>query len=157
MRTELKEDKFKKAVLMVLEEQRMEEEDSHGRPARIDFDLVDDDVRQLHHAVRSEKGGESLMISIVTMRSDAHLREVLREYKAKYKGANFAKDALKKSGNLVVRYPLAFSPSPPLSLTLLSPSGRSPGAHPQRHHQQAGPRRHAAAPRARRALQALPW
>ncbi|KAK4246661.1 hypothetical protein C7999DRAFT_15216 [Corynascus novoguineensis] len=101
MRTELKEDKFKKAVLMVLDEQRMEEVDVYGRPLRIDYDLVDDDVRQLHHAVRSEKGGESLMISIVTQRSDAHLREVLREYKNKYKGANFAKDALKKSGNLV--------------------------------------------------------
>ncbi|AEO65199.1 uncharacterized protein THITE_2111972 [Thermothielavioides terrestris NRRL 8126] len=101
MRTELKEDKFKKAVLLVLEEQRMEEEDVHGRPLRIDYDLVDDDVRQLRHAVRSEKGGESLMISIVTQRSDAHLREVLREYKNKYKGANFAKDALRKSGNLV--------------------------------------------------------
>ncbi|KAK3905741.1 hypothetical protein C8A05DRAFT_41371 [Staphylotrichum tortipilum] len=101
MRTELKEDKFKKAVLMVLEENRMEEEDVHGRPLRIDYDLVDDDVRQLHHAVRSEKGGESLMISIVVQRSDSHLREVLREYKNKYKGANFAKDALKKSGNLV--------------------------------------------------------
>ncbi|KAK4236741.1 hypothetical protein C8A03DRAFT_35331 [Achaetomium macrosporum] len=101
MRTELKEDKFKKAVLMVLEEQRMEEEDGYGRPLRIDYDLVDDDVRQLHHAVRSEKGGESLMISIITTRSDSHLREVLREYKNKYKGANFAKDALRKSGNLV--------------------------------------------------------
>ncbi|KAK4124921.1 Annexin [Parathielavia appendiculata] len=101
MKMELKEDKFKKAVLMVLEEQRMEEFDAYGRPLRIDYDLVDDDVRQLHHAVRSEKGGESLMISIVTQRSDSHLREVLREYKNKYKGANFAKDALKKSGNLV--------------------------------------------------------
>ncbi|KAK4149400.1 hypothetical protein C8A00DRAFT_46984 [Chaetomidium leptoderma] len=101
MRTELKEDKFKKAVLMVLDEQRMEEEDAYGRPIRLDYALVDDDVRQLHHAVRSEKGGESLMITIVTQRSDSHLREVLREYKDKYKGANFAKDALKKSGNLV--------------------------------------------------------
>ncbi|KAG7291729.1 hypothetical protein NEMBOFW57_001749 [Staphylotrichum longicolle] len=101
MKTELKEDKFKKAVLLVLEETRMEEEDVYGRPLRIDYDLVDDDVRHLYHAVKSEKGGESLMISIVTQRSDAHLREVLREYKNKYKGANFAKDALKESGNLV--------------------------------------------------------
>lgn len=102
MRTELKEDKFKKAVLMVLDEQRMEEVDPYGRPLRIDYDLVDEDVRQLHHAVRSEKGGETLMMTIVTQRSDAHLREVLREYKEKYRGANFAKEALKKSGNLVV-------------------------------------------------------
>jgi hypothetical protein len=113
MKTELREDKFKKAVLLVLEEVRMEDVDAYGRPLRIDYDLVDDDVRQLHHAVRSEKGGESLMISIVTQRSDAHLREVLREYKNTYKGANFAKDALKKSGNLVVsRPPPLFFPSP---------------------------------------------
>ncbi|KAK3330912.1 hypothetical protein B0H66DRAFT_490780, partial [Apodospora peruviana] len=101
MRQELKEDKFKKAVLMVLEEQRMEEKDGYGRPLRIDHDLVMDDVSQLHSAVRSDRGGESLMIKIVTQRSDGHLREVLRVYKETYRGANFAKDALKKSGNLV--------------------------------------------------------
>ncbi|KAL2156971.1 hypothetical protein VTH06DRAFT_1122 [Thermothelomyces fergusii] len=101
MRAELREDKFKKAVLMVLDEQRMEETDPYGRPLRVDYDLVDEDVHQLHHAIRSEKGGETLMLTIVTQRSDAHLREVLREYKEKYRGANFAKDALKKSGNLV--------------------------------------------------------
>jgi hypothetical protein len=101
MKTELKEDKFKKAVLMVLDEQRMEETDAYGRPTRIDYDLVRDDVKHLHHAVRSEKGGESLMISIVVQRSDTHLKEVLRAYTDTYR-ANFAKDALKKSGNLVV-------------------------------------------------------
>ncbi|KAL2262143.1 hypothetical protein VTK26DRAFT_2343 [Humicola hyalothermophila] len=101
MRTELKEDKFKKAVLLVLEERRMEETDPDGRPLRIDYDLVEDDVRRLREVVLRERGGESLMISIVTQRSDSHLREVLRVYKAAYKGANFAKDALKKSGNLV--------------------------------------------------------
>ncbi|KAK3394283.1 hypothetical protein B0H63DRAFT_460531 [Podospora didyma] len=101
MKTELKEDKFKKAVLMVLDEQRMEETDGYGRPLRIDRDLVRDDVKQLNHAVRSEKGGETLMITIVTQRSDSHLREVLDAYKETYRGANFAKDALKKSGNLV--------------------------------------------------------
>jgi len=103
MRTELKEDKFKKAVLMVLDEQRMEEVDAYGRPLRIDYDLVYNDVKQLNHAVRSERGGETLMITIVTQRSDSHLREVLKMYKETFKGANFAKDALKKSGNLVVR------------------------------------------------------
>ncbi|KAH8882654.1 Annexin [Thozetella sp. PMI_491] len=100
MRTELKEDKFKKAVLLVLDEQRMDEYDAYGRPVRIDMDLVRDDVKQLHHAVKSEKGGESLMITIVVQRSDSHLREVLRKYTEHY-GSNLAKDALKKSGNLV--------------------------------------------------------
>ena len=154
MKTELREDKFKKAVLLVLEEERMEETDGYGRPARVDYDLVDEDVRQLHHAVRSEKGGESLMISIVTQRSDSHLREVLREYKAAYKGANFAKDALKKSGNLVVSSSTPFFSSHPRfpipDTDVNSPPGRSSSPHPQRRHQQAGPRRHAAAPRADR-------
>uniref|UniRef100_L2GCW8 Annexin anxc4 n=1 Tax=Colletotrichum fructicola (strain Nara gc5) TaxID=1213859 RepID=L2GCW8_COLFN len=77
MKTELKEDKFKKAVLM-----------------------VEDDVADLRKAVKSEKGGETLMISIVVQRSDSHLREVLKLYERTYQ-SNFARDALKKSGNLV--------------------------------------------------------
>ncbi|KAH8601632.1 hypothetical protein B0O99DRAFT_588823 [Bisporella sp. PMI_857] len=93
MRTELKEDKFKKAVLMVLEEKKMEDRG-------IDRDLVHDDVKDLYKAVRSERGGESTMIAIVVMRSEAHMREVLRVYEASYR-ANFAREMLKKSGNLV--------------------------------------------------------
>lgn len=100
MKTELKEDKFKKAVMMVLDEQRMEETDRHGRLLPIDRVLVEDDVKALSRAVRSEKGGESAMISIVVNRSDNHLREVLKLYSHDYK-SNFARDALKKSGNLV--------------------------------------------------------
>lgn len=100
MKTELKEDKFKKAVLMVLEERRMEEVDEYGRPLPIDRGLVDEDVYNLYKAVRSEKGGETLMISIVVMRSDTHLRHVLSQYEKSYK-SNFARDALKKSTNLV--------------------------------------------------------
>ena len=101
MKTELKEDKFKKAVMMVLSEERMEEEDGYGRPLPLDRRLVDQDVDDLRRAVKSEKGGESLMLSIVVLRSDSHLREVLREYSAQLK-SNFARDALKKSTNLVV-------------------------------------------------------
>ncbi|OLN96357.1 Annexin A7-like protein 2 [Colletotrichum chlorophyti] len=100
MKTELKEDKFKKAVLMVLEERRMEEFDPYGRRLAIDYHLVEDDVADLRKAVKSEKGGETLMISIVVQRSDSHLREVLKLYERSYK-SNFARDALKKSGNLV--------------------------------------------------------
>ncbi|KAI0125157.1 annexin ANXC4 [Xylariales sp. AK1849] len=100
MKTELKEDKFKKAVLMVLDERRMEEYDEYGRPMPIDRRLVEDDVQALHKAVKSEKGGESAMIQIVIMRSDSHLRDVLKLYEKSYR-TNFARDALKKSGNLV--------------------------------------------------------
>ena len=47
------------------------------------------------------------MIGIVVQRSDAHLREVLKLYEKRYR-SNFARDSLKKSGNLVVR--TSFSP-----------------------------------------------
>ncbi|KAH6646905.1 hypothetical protein BKA67DRAFT_524483 [Truncatella angustata] len=100
MKTELKEDKFKRAVLMVLDERRMEEYDEYGRPLSIDRRLVEDDVHDLRKSVKSEKGGESAMIQIVVMRSDSHLREVMKLYERTY-GSNFARDALKKSGNLV--------------------------------------------------------
>ncbi|KAI1755911.1 Annexin [Xylaria castorea] len=100
MKTELKEDKFKKAVLLVLEERRMEEYDGYGRPLPIDRRLVEDDVEALYSAVRAEKGGETAMIQIVLLRSDAHMREVLRLYEKVCK-SNFARDALRKSGNLV--------------------------------------------------------
>jgi hypothetical protein len=104
MKTELKEDKFKKAILLVLDEQRMEERSGE----RVDMRLVEDDVRDLHKAVRSEKGGETAMISIVVVRSDGHMREVLRLYESTYR-ANFAREMLKKSGNLVVcPSPLSF-------------------------------------------------
>lgn len=96
MKTELKEDKFKKAVLLVLDEKRMED---YG-PDRVDRRQVEDDVYELHKALRSEKGGESAMIQIIVLRSDSHLRECLREYEATYR-ANFAREMLKKSGNLV--------------------------------------------------------
>ncbi|RFU75975.1 annexin anxc4 [Trichoderma arundinaceum] len=100
MKTELKEDKFKKAVLLVLEERRMEEYDYEGRRLPLDYKLIDQDVDDLHKAVRSDKGGETLMISIVVQRSDGHLRAVLKEYEHQYR-SNFARDALKKSNNLV--------------------------------------------------------
>ncbi|CZR63859.1 uncharacterized protein PAC_13756 [Phialocephala subalpina] len=96
LRVEYKQDKFKKAVLLVLDERKMEERP--GYP--VDRILVEDDVHDLYKAVRSEKGGETAMINIVVVRSDAHLREVLRLYEVTYR-ANFAREMLKKSGNLV--------------------------------------------------------
>lgn len=112
MKTELKEDKFKKAVLLVLEEKKMEE-GRHG----VDRRLVEDDVHDLHDAVRSEKGGETKMIGIVVVRSDNHLREVLRGYESLYR-ANFAREMLKKSGNLVV---CSFFPPPPFPIPFPPP------------------------------------
>ncbi|KAH7175531.1 hypothetical protein EDB81DRAFT_770188 [Dactylonectria macrodidyma] len=100
MKTELKEDKFKKAILMVLDERRMEEYDGYGRQIPIDYDLVSHDATELRRAIKSEKGGETAMIGIVVQRSESHLRAVLQEYEHYYH-SNFARDALKKSGNLV--------------------------------------------------------
>lgn len=97
MKTELKQDKFKVAVLLVLDEKRM---DDYG-PDRVDRRLVEDDVHDLHRALRSEKGGETAIIQIVVLRSDSHLRECLRLYESTYR-SNFAREMLKKSGNLVV-------------------------------------------------------
>jgi hypothetical protein len=176
MRTELKEDKFKKAVLLVLEERRMEES------RRLDEELVREDIRSLEKAVSSERGGESRMIEIVCLRSDGHLREVLRGYERTYGGRNFTREMLRKSGNLVVcffflfsccrlhapasvifplylrvfdrvftsflLFPPSPSPQPSPTTPLTPPSGRTPSPHPQRRNQQAGPRRHPGAPRA---------
>lgn len=108
MRQELKDDKFKRAVLLVLEERRMEE--TPGRAP--DRAQVDQDVRDLHRAVRSERGGESAMVGIVVLRSDSHIREILRVYEATHR-ANFAREMLKKSGNLVVRSTPLFPCAPP--------------------------------------------
>lgn len=107
MRTELKEDKFKRAVLFVLDERRMEEIGRDGRPLPIDRKLVEQDAVTLHHSVLAERGGETAMIDVVVQRSDTHLREVLRFYNAQYQ-SNFARDCLKKSGNLVVCRSLYF-------------------------------------------------
>ncbi|KAF2240392.1 Annexin [Trematosphaeria pertusa] len=94
MDKELKADKFRKAVLMALEGERQEESDAWPAEYR------NRDVDTLYKALSAREGGESAMLSVVVRRSDAHLREVLRTYERKYQG-NFARDALRKSNNLV--------------------------------------------------------
>lgn len=96
MDKELKADKFRKAVLLALEGSRQEESDVWQVQHR------DRDVEDLYRAIRAREGGESAMLNVVVLRSDAHLREVLRTYERRYQ-SNFARDALKKSNNLVVR------------------------------------------------------
>lgn len=100
MKMELKEDKFKRAVLRVLEERRMEEP---SRQWPVDRYVVDRDVRELYKALKQERGGETVMIEICVMRSEAHMREVLRVYESTYR-TNFAREMLKKSTNLVVSH-----------------------------------------------------
>ncbi|KAF2131973.1 Annexin [Dothidotthia symphoricarpi CBS 119687] len=94
MDKELKADKFRKAVLMTLEGERQEETDVWPP------EYVHRDVDTLYKAIKAREGGESTILSIVLMRSDAHLREVLRTYERVYQGS-FARDALRKSNNLV--------------------------------------------------------
>lgn len=107
MRSELRADKFRTAVLLALEERRQDEREP------IEARLVRQDVSDLHRALVSREGGETAMIHIIVLRSDAHLREVLRAYESVY-GQNFARAMIAKSRNLVVCFlPILFSfPSP---------------------------------------------
>lgn len=95
MDKELKADKFRKAVLLALEGDRQEESDVW------ETEYVMRDVDTLYKALKMREGGESAMLSVVVLRSDAHLREVLRGYERRV-GGNFAREALRKSNNLVV-------------------------------------------------------
>ncbi|KAL5606686.1 uncharacterized protein BROUX77_003879 [Berkeleyomyces rouxiae] len=100
MKAELKENKFKKAIIMVLEEERMEDTDENGVPLPIAFDLIDKDVKSLRKSILSPSGGETSMLKVILRRTDTHLSIVLSEYEQSFK-SNFARDALKKCGNLV--------------------------------------------------------
>ncbi|MCJ1376083.1 hypothetical protein MMC20_007321 [Loxospora ochrophaea] len=94
MQTELKKDKFRNAVLLALEERKMDE------ISPLSLELVKRDVQDLHRALTSKEGGETAMINIVVVRSETHMREVLRVYEATYR-QNFARDMIQKSRNLV--------------------------------------------------------
>ena len=96
MQTELKKDKFRNAVLLALEEKRMEDMSTVSKT------LVRKDVDDLYKALVSKDGGETAMIEIIVVRSDAHIRDVLREFEVRYR-KNFAREMIQKSRNLVVR------------------------------------------------------
>ncbi len=103
MQTELKKDKFRNAVLLALEEKRMDEND------RLSIDLVRRDAQDLYKALTAKEGGETAMINIIVVRSDNHLREVLRVFEGTYH-KNFAREMIQKSRNLVVSLLLSLSP-----------------------------------------------
>ena len=98
MKAELKADKFRVAILLALEERRQEESNY------VYGDVVKDDVCRLHDALVARQGGETAMIQTVVLRSNTHMREVLRQYEKTYR-RNFAKEMLRKSTNLVVSSP----------------------------------------------------
>jgi hypothetical protein len=114
MRAELKADKFRTAVLLALEERRQDEREP------LDARLIRQDVGDLHRALVSREGGETAMINIIVLRSDAHLREMLREYEAVHR-VNFARAMIAKSRNLVVR--LRFHPRLAFHLSLTFTTG----------------------------------
>lgn len=95
MKAELKADKFRTAILLALEERRQEEREP------LDAGLVQRDLQDLRRALVSREGGETAMIFIIVLRSDAHLREVLRAYDHVYR-ENFTRAMIARSGNLVV-------------------------------------------------------
>lgn len=107
MQTELKKDKFRTAILLALEQRRMEECE------KISTDLVRRDVQDLYRALTSKEGGETAMINIIVVRSDNHLREVLRSFEATYR-KNFAREMIQKSRNLVVSRPPTHNSTLPL-------------------------------------------
>jgi hypothetical protein len=105
MKAELKADKFRTAILLALEEKRMPES------SPLSLDLVRRDISDLHRALTSKDGGETAMIDIIVLRSDNHLREIMRGYEHSYK-KNFAREMIAKSRNLVVRLHSPNSPTP---------------------------------------------
>ena len=95
MKSELKADKFRTAILLALEEVRQSDQEP------LSLEHVYRDVKDLHKALVSREGGETAMIEIIVVRSDSHLREVLFVYEQTYEH-NFAREMIKKSRNLVV-------------------------------------------------------
>lgn len=135
MKAELKADKFRTAILLALEERRGVE------GAGLDLRLVQADVKELYQALVATSGGETAMIQIIVLRSDAHLREVLRVFEAEYR-RNFARDMIERSRNLVVS---SLSRDFCVNLILTMP-GRDARAHPERRAEPADARRAVAAP-----------
>ena len=117
MQTELKKDKFRYAVLLALEENRMDE--THP----LSNEKIRRDVHDLYKALTAKEGGETAMIDIIVVRSDRHLQEVLRSFEATYK-KNFAREMIMKSKNLVVSIPMSLLLS---SIAFLTPPLPSQG------------------------------
>jgi hypothetical protein len=95
MKAELKADKFRVAILLALEERRM----SDSTPP--DIELIKRDVVDLYRILTSREGGETAMIQIIVVRSNTHLKEMMRVFEMTYK-RNFAREMISKSQNLVV-------------------------------------------------------
>ncbi|VUC32849.1 unnamed protein product [Clonostachys rosea] len=98
--SELAENKFKRALLLVLEERQMDESDSSGQTLPIDKEQAARDVEDIRSAIQSERGGEWRLIEIVLRGSAMYLRELLEVYQKQY-SSHLTRDILKKCENLV--------------------------------------------------------
>jgi hypothetical protein len=68
-----------------------------------DLLLLEEDVLELHHAIRANQTDDLAMIHIVALRGDSHLREVMRLYENTYR-PDFARELLKKTDDLIVSH-----------------------------------------------------
>jgi hypothetical protein len=101
MKAELKADKFRVAILLALEERRMSDS------APLNMELIKRDVVDLYRSLTSREGGETAMIQIIVVRSNTHLKEMMRLFETTYK-RNFAREMINKSQNLVVSCPIPY-------------------------------------------------
>jgi hypothetical protein len=101
MEVELKANKFRIAVLLVLEETRQDEHEP------VETDMVQNHVKMLREALMFQSGGKTMMISIIIRQNDSHLREILHAYEKIYK-RNFAREMITKFNNLLVRLYISF-------------------------------------------------
>lgn len=101
---ELPRDKFRKALLLQLSADRMDE---HVRP---EMEAVKVDVARLGNILESGRsGGETELVEIIVSRSERWLKDVAAVYRATY-NRGLDRAVMKHSKNLVVRLP----PPPPL-------------------------------------------
>ncbi|PUU77786.1 hypothetical protein B9Z19DRAFT_1085557 [Tuber borchii] len=96
-RNELEVNKFRIAVLIQLEEVRMEESEE------IKIDGVKEDVRRFGEVTewKDARGGEITMIKILVDRSDRWIKEMAGQHKATHQ-RDLAKAVMRNSKNLVV-------------------------------------------------------
>lgn len=101
LRNELPANKFQKCILLSLDEDARMPDDQ-----TVDTDRVQRDVEYLYDTMgdTDRRGhGETRIIEIIVKANEAHLREVVRWYMARYK-KDLSKVLIRHSANLVVSY-----------------------------------------------------
>lgn len=109
------EDWFRDVVVSVVSGSRMEDWDNHGQPRPIDMQLVEKDVDDLFESLAGERTDETTVPRIIVLRSNAHLKEVLKIYQRKYE-SDLVTDAMQGASKLRVCSHATDLPPPPTSL-----------------------------------------